>query len=140
MITKPLVWSRFAVVCHGCNRRFRITKDALAQNREHLIAAQGQEVSDDNSDADVAAQFEFCMECSGGCHDTGEFINDNPWARRWDPKGWALDTLARMAVASVELNKLSTFAQEFVTQRHLLRLRRCAFVAEALRDRIDGRY
>lgn len=138
-MTETLVWSRFAVVCSGCNRRFRITKDALAENRRHLVAAQGEEVSDDNSDADVAMQFEFCMECSGGVHDTGEFIHDNPWARRWDPKGWALDTLDRMMRAVFQLENSLARGQR-PEERTVRRLSRCAFIAEALRARIDGRY
>jgi hypothetical protein len=140
-MNQTLVWTRFAVVCQDCKRRFRITKEALNVNREHLVGAQGQEVADDNTDADVAAQFEFCMECTGGCHDTGEFIEDNPYARRWDPKGWAFDVLARMVRTTHQLeNVIARDALYPATRTRLVRrLARCAFLAEALRDRIDGR-
>jgi hypothetical protein len=140
VITKPLVWSRYAVMCHGCNRRFRVGKDALATVRQSLIDQQGEEVSNDNTDGDVAAGIEFCLECSGGLVETGEFINDNPYARRWDPKGWALDTLAALVR---ELAAVQTFELHNNPAREAWfrsRMKRRAFVAEALRDRIDGRF
>lgn len=138
--TARIAWSRYTGWCQGCRRRFRITLEALAQNREHLIAAHGQEVSADNSDAELATQFEFCMECSGGCKNTGEFINDNQFALRWDPKGWALVTLERMARATFQLENAVAKGYNRVDERLLRRLARCAFLAEALRARIDGRY
>lgn len=136
MTKTTLRWTRYAVVCRSCNRRFRIDLDTLAETRKlnHFVPAA--------TDAQIATYVEFCMECSVGAVETGEFVEENPAARRWDPKGWALDTLAkstREAVAALA----EAFKQDGNNEklRHLtVRCTRRAFVAEALRDRIDGKF
>ena len=136
-MSRNIVWSRFVAVCMDCSRRFRVGKDAIAESR----AALGVEESAGFSDKDIAKGIDFCLECSGGLHDTGEFIEKNRLARRWDPKGWALDTLARMAGAVRQL-EIATARQTLhpaTMQRLMRRLGRCAALGDALRDRIDAR-
>ncbi len=128
---RSIVWSRFAVVCQSCRRRFRIDMDALADARTRL----GPEESDDTSDRELAMGIECCLECTGGMVDTGEFIDENPHARRWDPKGWALETLA--AMAREVLCMIDCHVRD--RQWYETRMKRRAAVACALRDRIDGR-
>lgn len=133
-------WSRYTNVCDDCRRRFRILKAELEEQRPDVAEAMGEGVP--VSDADVAAVISLCHRCIYGDAGVGEFIDENPHARRWDPKGWALDTLAkstREAVAALEEALKSDGQSEKLT--HLTtRCKRRAFVAEALRDRIDGKF
>lgn len=128
---KTIAWSRYTAICADCNRRFRVDLEALA-----IARTQGGPEEECLSDRDLVGSIEFCMECTAGLSDTGEFIADNPHARRWDPKGWALDTLAAMARELIA--HFDQGARDGDPETAELRLRRRAFVAQALRDRIDG--
>lgn len=132
MTTTGTAWSRYTGWCQSCRRRFRIENTVMEVHRG----------PGDMSDIEIAQSLEYCAKCAGGVDLPGEYINDNPEALRWDPKGWALVTLERMARATRALERAIAERTLFpATQcRIVRRLVRCAFLGEALRARIDGRY
>jgi hypothetical protein len=133
MVT-TIAWSRFTSVCDNCHWRFRIDKATLDEHRADLSGDLGGTATDE----DVAAVITICHRCVWGEEGVGEFIHENPAARRWDPKGWALDTLA--ALAREVVKHLDQGARDGDPELAEVRLRRRAFVAKELRARIDGRY
>ena len=129
-------YSRFTSVCDNCHWRFRVDKGTLDEHRADLSADLGGTATDQ----DVAAVITICHRCCWGDDGIGEFIHENPSARRWDPKGWALDVLKRIGPSVFELSMLYGRLSEARVQQLSGRLSRCIFLATALRDRIDGRY
>lgn len=130
-MTTTIAWTRYTNICDICRKRFRIDKATLEDERDSLAHALGVEPRD----TDVVAVISLCHRCVWDEEGVGEFIEDKPHARRADPKGWALDTLAAMA-RDVRGHLESARAGD--RKRFELRLWRRAFVAQALRDRIDG--
>jgi hypothetical protein len=129
-------WSRFTSVCDDCHRRFRLSKEVVEAERLELCENNGGDIEAQ----DAAALLTMCHRCVWGDEGIGEFLDENPDARRWDPMKWSLDTLASMAR---EVNKYlmngggpMNGAPDTVG----LRLKRRAFVAEELRARIFGRF
>lgn len=133
-----LAWSRYTGWCQTCRRRFRVSKDVLAEHGTDLTHALGFTCHEDTAAALIACGLEVCMECSGGVRVMGEYINDNQLARRWDPKAWALDTLA--AMSGELLRHLDDGARDGDPETAELRLRRRIWIAKQLRARIDNRY
>jgi hypothetical protein len=133
MVT-TITWSRFTNVCDNCGRSFRLSKQVVEEERLELCENNGGEIEAQ----DAAALLTMCHQCVWGDEGIGEFLDENPAARRWNHEAWALDTLAAMAREVVK--HFDEGARDGDPELSEVRLRRRAFVAEELRARIFGRF
>lgn len=63
-------WTAHTFYCHCCHRVARASAEAIASEREHSDC-------DGMTDADIAASFDYCLECCDGVIHEGEHVNAN---------------------------------------------------------------
>jgi hypothetical protein len=62
-----LKWSKYTGVCRMCRRRFRISEQFIADQRENYGRYAG-------TDEDLANTAEWCIECATGEEAEGEIV------------------------------------------------------------------